>query len=137
MRLRRTIAALVGVAIGTIMFAPLAAADGGGGAATDGDGIDYGAISGGQQPGAPASGGHGGGSSPPTNCTYSLVELEAGSPIYDLDGNLSLNNVDCSGIDQPDMGGLVCLGANVFALQAGAALIIAALAALLGGAFPG
>ncbi|MEI2651804.1 MAG: hypothetical protein V9G12_06560 [Microthrixaceae bacterium] len=50
---------------------------------------------------------------------------------------LSLNNVDCSGIDQPDMGGLVCLGANVFALQAGAALIIAALAALLGGAFPG
>lgn len=92
-RLRRTIAALVGVAIGTIMFAPLAAADGGGGAATDGDGIDYGAISGGQQPGTPASGGHGGGSSSPTNCTYSLVELEAGSPIYDLDGNL----IDTSG----------------------------------------
>ena len=37
---------------------------------------------------------------------------------------LSLNNVDCSGIDQPDMGGLVCLGANVVALQAGAALIV-------------
>ena len=49
---------------------------------------------------------------------------------------LSLNNVDCSGIDQPDMGGLVCLGANVVALQAGAALILAVLAALLGGAFP-
>lgn len=93
MKLRRAIATLVCVVIGTIMFAPLAGADGGGGAATDGDGIDYGAISGDQQPGTPASAGNGGGSNSPTNCTYTLVQLEAGAPIFDLDGNL----IDTSG----------------------------------------
>jgi uncharacterized membrane protein len=49
---------------------------------------------------------------------------------------LSLNNVDCSGINQPDMGGLVCFGMNVVALQAAAVLIIGVLAALLGGVSP-
>jgi hypothetical protein len=52
---------------------------------------------------------------------------------------LSLNNVDCSFINQPDMGGLVCFGVNVLALQAVALAAIAAFAALLaalGGALP-
>ena len=35
--------------------------------------------------------------------------------------------VDCSGINQPDMGGLVCLGLNMFALSAGAIAIIIAI----------
>lgn len=37
--------------------------------------------------------------------------------------------VDCSGIDQPDMGGLVCLGLNMAALQA----LLALLALIAGG----
>lgn len=46
---------------------------------------------------------------------------------------LSLPVTDCSWIDQPDMGGLVCLGANVLAIQAGAVVILLALAAIFGG----
>lgn len=35
--------------------------------------------------------------------------------------------VDCSGIDQPDMGGLICFGLNMLALSAGAIAIILAI----------
>lgn len=93
MRLTRIWTAFACVVIGSVVFAPLASADGGGGAATDGDGIDYGAISGGQQPGTPASNGHGGSGGSPSNCTYTLVELEAGAPMFDVDGNV----IDTSG----------------------------------------
>ncbi len=44
--------------------------------------------------------------------------------------------VDCSGINQPDMGGLVCLGLNVFAWSASAIAIIVAIILALGGASP-
>ena len=44
--------------------------------------------------------------------------------------------VDCSGINQPDMGGLVCLGMNAFALSAGVIALIAALVLGLGSAIP-
>ena len=41
--------------------------------------------------------------------------------------------VDCSGIDQPDMGGLVCVGLNGIALSAVVALIAVALGLVTGG----
>jgi hypothetical protein len=44
--------------------------------------------------------------------------------------------VDCSGINQPDMGGLVCLGMNAFALSAGVIALIAALVLGVGSAIP-
>lgn len=72
----------------------IAGAGGLGGAATDGEGIDYGAISGGNSPGSTGTGASsGGGRSSPTNCTYNLVSVEAGSPMFDVDGNL----IDTSG----------------------------------------
>lgn len=40
---------------------------------------------------------------------------------------IELPVVDCSGINQPDMGGLVCFGMNMLALSAGAVAIIIAL----------
>lgn len=46
---------------------------------------------------------------------------------------ITLPQVDCSGIDQPDMGGLVCLGLNAAALNA-LALLAAAILGLLTGA---
>ncbi|MHB1139309.1 MAG: hypothetical protein ACYC2O_10165 [Microthrixaceae bacterium] len=45
---------------------------------------------------------------------------------------LSLPAVDCSDIDQPDMGGLVCLGRSVATMYAGLAAILALLALLAG-----
>jgi hypothetical protein len=44
--------------------------------------------------------------------------------------DITLPVTDCSWIHQPDMGGLVCLGANAVALSAG--LIAIVLAVLLG-----
>jgi len=49
---------------------------------------------------------------------------------------LSLSVVDCSFIDQPDMGGLVCLGANMLTIAAGVLAIIAAVALGLGSIAP-
>ena len=49
---------------------------------------------------------------------------------------LALPVVDCSGIDQPDMGGLVCLGLNATAIVLSVLALIAALAVGLGGAVP-
>lgn len=46
---------------------------------------------------------------------------------------LSLPVTDCSWINQPDMGGLVCLGANVLAIQLGAVALLAVLALIFGG----
>jgi hypothetical protein len=49
---------------------------------------------------------------------------------------LSLPVVDCSGINQPDMGGLVCFGLNVVAVSAGALAVIVAILLALGGPLP-
>lgn len=49
---------------------------------------------------------------------------------------LSFPVVDCSGIDQPDMGGLVCFGLNVAAVGVGLIAIVLAILAALGGATP-
>lgn len=45
---------------------------------------------------------------------------------------LALPAVDCSDINQPDMGGLVCFGRSVATLYAGAAALIALVALLVG-----
>ncbi len=49
---------------------------------------------------------------------------------------LSLPVVDCSGINQPDMGGLVCFGLNIVAVSAGALAVIVAILLALGGPVP-
>lgn len=49
---------------------------------------------------------------------------------------IELPQVDCSWINQPDMGGLVCLGVNVIAWSAGAIALIVALLLGLPGAIP-
>ncbi len=43
---------------------------------------------------------------------------------------------DCSGINQPDMGGLVCLGLNAIVISASAIAIIVAILLALGGPLP-
>ena len=45
-----------------------------------------------------------------------------------------LPRVDCSDINQPDMGGLVCVGRTVATMYAGVAAIVALLAILIGSA---
>jgi hypothetical protein len=49
---------------------------------------------------------------------------------------ITLPPVDCSGINQPDMGGLVCFGATVLSAIGGALAFFLALLASLGGAVP-
>lgn len=49
---------------------------------------------------------------------------------------LTLPVVDCSGINQPDMGGLVCLGLNATAITLGVLALLAALVVGLSGAVP-
>ncbi len=46
---------------------------------------------------------------------------------------IDLFQADCSWIDQPDMGGLVCLGLNFLGLGASAIAIIVAILVWLGG----
>jgi hypothetical protein len=50
--------------------------------------------------------------------------------------DLTLPVVDCSGINQPDMGGLVCLGLNATAITLSVLALIAALLVGLSGAVP-
>lgn len=49
---------------------------------------------------------------------------------------ISLPLADCSSINQPDMGGLVCLGLNVLTAAASVVGIIAALLVALGSGLP-
>ena len=85
---RRAVFITLAVACGLTVPFGEAGAGGAGGASTDGEGIDYGVISGGGSPGSGSGGGtpSGGGSSSPSNCTYNFVAVEAGTPIFDVDG---------------------------------------------------
>ena len=81
-------AAALGVAawLGFVALASPAAADGAGGAVTDDNGIDYGAIAGGGHGGSSSPGGSGSGSGP--TCTYVLMGAPDGFPVHDIDGNV-------------------------------------------------
>ncbi len=50
--------------------------------------------------------------------------------------DIALPVTDCSWVNQPDMGGLLCLGANVLSLFGGAIAFLIALLGGLGGAAP-
>jgi len=70
-----------------LLIAPAAGADGLGGAVTDDDGIDYGALTGGSSGGSSASPTNSGSRSGPV-CTYTLMGGPEGFPVSDVDGNL-------------------------------------------------
>ncbi|HMR96866.1 MAG TPA: hypothetical protein PKE05_15135, partial [Microthrixaceae bacterium] len=82
-------ATAVGVAawFGLIALAQPAAADGAGGAVTDDNGIDYGAIAGDHNDGGNQAGASGGSGSGPS-CTYVLMGAPDGFPVHDIDGNI-------------------------------------------------
>lgn len=85
---RSSLASAVAAVLALVAACP-AGADGAGGAVTDGDGVDFGAIAGGSHGGHSASSGSSGGNGAGPVCEYRYMGAGADNlPIFDLDGNL-------------------------------------------------